>query len=113
MGFGDMTISRIIFATVSAGLMAAAPAFADKVHLTAAEKATVTDACETGITLVPVQSDFGYETGDYALPISGRNGEVHSAMIISETALRDIPECRVNIEALADSERDERDNRVS
>lgn len=97
--------TKTFTAAAAAFLMIAGPAFAEaKVHLTAAEQATVTDACRVGMPLIPVASDFGHETGEYALPLSEADGAVHSALIISETALRDIPECSAEIDAIAERE---------
>ncbi|MGB3627744.1 MAG: hypothetical protein WA989_18100 [Henriciella sp.] len=77
-------------------------ASADMIELTSAEKGEVSQACKIGLPLIPVASDFGYETGQFALPISGQDGEVRSALIVSETALEEIPECKAEIEAFAE-----------
>lgn len=108
-----MTVSRMILAALSVGFVASGPALADEFHLTSAEKATVTQACETGVSLIPVRSDFGHDTGDFALPISEENGDVRSALIISRSALKEIPECRADVEAIAEQQSREDDKRIS
>ena len=87
------------FGVVIAGMLfAAGPSAGQDARLTQVEQETVTQACRIGLPLIPVESDYGYETGDYALPLSESDGEVHSALILRESALRDIPECRAEIE---------------
>ncbi|WP_300376894.1 hypothetical protein [Henriciella sp.] len=108
-----MTVSRMILAALSAGILASGPALAGEVHLTSAEKATVTQACETGISLIPVRSDFGHDTGNYALPITEDNGDVRSALIVSQSALNDTPECKMDVDAIAEQQPREDDNRIS
>ncbi|MEM5517059.1 hypothetical protein WNY37_08855 [Henriciella sp. AS95] len=82
----------------------AAAANAESVALTEVELTQVTQACEVGLPLIPVSSDYGYDTGEYALPLSEGDGEVHSALIVSATVLENIPECRAEIDAFADRE---------
>ena len=97
------TFARFLAAASMAGTIAGF-ANADMVELTSEEVSQVTQACRIGLPLIPVSSDFGFDTGEYALPLSGQNGDVHSALIVSETALREIPECKAEIDALAEAE---------
>ena len=95
-----MFVSRLAAISAIAATLAAGHALADQVRLTSADQTSVTQACELGLPLFPVESDLGQETGQYALPISDENGEVHSALIVNETALQDIPACRGEIEKM-------------
>lgn len=100
-----MFVSKSIAAVATLAILAGCAAYADEMHLTSSEYDTVVSACEVGLPMFPVESDFGYSTGQFALPISGDSGKVNSALIISEDALLDIPECRANVE-FAIAERD-------
>lgn len=100
-----MTISKMIAVSCVAVASIAGMASAQQVELTAAEQATASRACQVGMPLIPVESDYGYDTGEYALPLSEADGGVHSALIISAAVLRDIPECKVEIEAIEREER--------
>ncbi|MEQ9317382.1 MAG: hypothetical protein RLN72_16140 [Henriciella sp.] len=95
--------------TASVAMLGAMSASADMVELTSAEKIQVSQACKIGLPLIPVSSDYGYETGEFALPISGQDGEVHSALIVTGDALQDIPECKAEIEAFADNSSESED----
>ncbi|WP_084399774.1 hypothetical protein [Henriciella aquimarina] len=109
-----MTVSKTIISALAGLTIMTGAAAAQEVQLTSAEQKTVTDACRVGLPLIPVESDFGHATGDYALPLSEDNGEVHSALIVSETDLRKIPECKAEIDnAIAGREDENADNRVS
>lgn len=100
-------IKTALAATVAT--LGAMSASADTVELTSAEKMQVSQACKIGLPLIPVSSDYGYETGEFALPISGQDGEVHSALIVTGAALQDIPECKAEIEAFAENKSDSDD----
>lgn len=107
-----MLVQKII-ASASAGfLIGAGAALGDEVQLTAAEQTSVTDACRLGLPLIPVESDYGYETGQYALPIATEDGQVNSALIVNEAVLEGIPECRAEIQSLAEA-REQSDERIS
>ncbi|GGB62297.1 MULTISPECIES: hypothetical protein [Henriciella] len=99
----------IVTMAIFSGAMAAN---ADPAELTEVELTQVTEACEFGLPLIPVSSDYGYDTGEFALPISERDGEVHSALIISAAALQDIPECKAEIDALVRNDQ-RTDDRIS
>ena len=102
------------FGVLIAGLtLSAGAAGAQDAQLTPVEQQTVTEACEVGLPIVPVESDFGYETGEYALPLHQSDGEVHSALIIQESELQDIPQCRAIVEKHIAKRQEERDNNVS
>ncbi len=107
-----MTITSKISIALVGVISLSGAAFAQEAQLTDAEFATVTEACSVGLPLIPVSSDYGYDTGEYALPISQTDGEVHSALIVSAAALRDIPECKAEIEAMT-AENDDSGNRIS
>lgn len=107
-----MLVSRLTLSAAAAMLIAGA-ANAEEFQLTSSEQATVVEACELGLPLIPVESDFGHQTGQFALPISNTDGDVRTALIIEETSLQAIPECRGEVEAaIAERER-ERDTRSS
>ena len=89
---------RMMIAALALLGIAGAAAADAKVELTAAERTEVADACRSGLPLIPVQSDFGYETGEYALPLSSDGEEVNSAFILSADALRDIASCSATLE---------------
>lgn len=95
-----MTRLKPLLTASAAFIAVAGMANAQEVVLTAAEQSVVSNACEIGLPLIPVESDFGYETGQYALPITEAGGEVNSALILSEDSLRSIPECRAEIDHL-------------
>ncbi|MEQ8556902.1 MAG: hypothetical protein RIB03_01165 [Henriciella sp.] len=102
-----MIVSRLVIAAATSTLLFAGAAQADDIRLTSAEYTTVAKACETGLPLIPVESDFGMRTGQYALPISEDDGDVHSALIVDEASLRTIPECSAEVEdAIAEREQD-------
>ena len=107
-----MFVSRLAIVSTIAASFAAGTAFADGLQLTSAEYSSVTEACEIGLPLFPVESDFGHETGQYALPISDENGNVHSALIVDETALQDIPACRGEVETMVAQARDVADDKL-
>lgn len=85
----------------SIALAFASLANAQEVQLTSAQRVEVSNACRSGLPLVPVESDLGFETGEYALPILGEGGEVSSAWILSEETLREISSCRLKIDDVA------------
>lgn len=97
------TVSKLLAAAaILAG--SATYAHADMVELTAEEVSQVTQACEVGLPLIPVSSDYGYDTGEYALPLASQDGNVNSALIVSATALKQIPECKAEIDMIAELE---------
>ncbi|WP_156807788.1 hypothetical protein [Henriciella marina] len=93
-----MTLSRFLSATLVAATAAIAPAMADTVHLTSAEMTQAEDACRAGSPLIPVRSDFGNETGEFALPVMSENGKANSAIILDENAIDALPGCKARIE---------------
>ncbi|WP_084418405.1 hypothetical protein [Henriciella litoralis] len=95
-----MTRTVKLFAVATASLAMSGFAMAQDVSLTSAEQDMVSDACRVGAPLIPVQSDFGYETGEFALPIQSDSGDVNSALILSAQSLRDIPECKAEVDDL-------------
>ena len=107
-----MAVYKKIAYVSAAFAMSAGAALADEVRLTAAEQATVVDACRVGMPLIPVESDYGYATEEYALPLAEENGDVHSALILSAAVLKDIPECKAEVESLA-AQRGESNDRIS
>ena len=96
--FDAMTLSRFLVATLVAAAAAIAPAMADTVHLTSAELNQAEDACRAGSPLIPVQSDYGNETGEFALPVISEDGKANSAIILNDDALDALPGCRARIE---------------
>ncbi|WP_147372291.1 hypothetical protein [Henriciella barbarensis] len=85
-------------AIVAATALFAAPAIADRVHLTAGEMSDAETACRSGLPIIPVEVDSGVETGQYALPLKGEGGEFNSALILDEETLDALPECRARVE---------------
>lgn len=103
---------RIPVRTILAASLAvtgALAASADKVELTSAEKAQVSQACKIGLPLIPVSSDYGHDTGEFALPLSESDGEVHTALIVSANDLKEIDECKAEITAFAERSSDGED----
>jgi len=93
-----MAVSRLFFSASVLAALTTGLSHADPVKLTSAEREAVGQACELGLTLIPVESDFGYQTGQFALPVRDAGGDVHSAIILEEASLRTIPECRGEVE---------------
>ena len=85
-------------AIVAAAALFAAPAIAERVHLTAAELSDAETACRSGLPLIPVDVDTDVEVGQYALPLKGESGEFNSALILDEETLDALPECRARVE---------------
>ncbi|RIJ33227.1 hypothetical protein [Henriciella algicola] len=85
-------------AIVAAAALFAAPAIAERVHLTAAELSDAETACRSGLPLIPVEVDTDVEVGQYALPLKGESGEFNSALILDEETLDALPECRARVE---------------
>ncbi|HIG23054.1 MAG TPA: hypothetical protein EYG02_12240 [Henriciella marina] len=85
-------------AIVTAASLFAAPAIAERVHLTASQMSDAETACRSGLPLIPVEVDTGIETGQYALPLKGESGEFNSALILDKQALDALPECRARVE---------------
>lgn len=76
----------------------AAPASAGELHLTATQIEQAGEACRAGTPLIPVRSDFGTETGQYALPLfSERSGQPNSAIILDSDTLETLPECQAQL----------------
>jgi hypothetical protein len=95
-----MRHTKGLLAAVAAFATATGPGTAQAIQLTAAERLEVSQACRTGLPLIPVQSDYGEETGEYALPISEDGGEVNSAFILTEGMLRSINDCKFAVERI-------------
>lgn len=108
-----MIVSRLFTAGAATVCLMAGVAQAEDFTLTSAERETVVHACQLGLPLIPVESDFGNNTGQFALPIADRNGEVHTALIVEEASLRGIPECRAEIEDAVARRDEESDTRSS
>ena len=85
-------------AIVAAAALFAAPAVAERVHLTATERSDAETACRSGLPLIPVEVDSGVEIGQYALPLKGESGEFNSALILDEETLNALPECRARVD---------------
>ena len=85
-------------AIVAAAAFFAAPAIAERVHLTAAEMSEAETACRSGLPLIPVEVDTDVEVGQYALPLKDESGEFNSALILDEETLDALPECRARVE---------------
>tara|TARA_R110000868_G_scaffold401496_1_gene677007 strand:+ start:621 stop:950 length:330 start_codon:yes stop_codon:yes gene_type:complete len=91
-----MTHAWIKTAATAAALVGiACSASAEDLTLVAEQVSYAQSACEHGSELVPVISDYGYDTGEYAIPEFGDNGEVLSAVILRLEVLRQIPECKM------------------
>ena len=89
-----MTARIFLSASLAAAAAAifAAPASAGELHLTATQIEQAGEACRAGTPLIPVRSDFGTETGQYALPLfSERSGQPNSAIILDSDTLETLP----------------------
>lgn len=91
-------IQKTIFAAFAFAAASGAALSEPAVELTSSERIEVSKACKSGMPLIPVQSDFGYETGEFALPISQDGGEVNSALILTSDVLKEISGCSVIVE---------------
>ncbi|RIJ29712.1 hypothetical protein [Henriciella mobilis] len=108
-----MAVSRLSFSALILAALTTGVAQADSMKLTSAEHETVVQACELGLPFIPVESDFGYQTGQFALPVSDDGGDVHSAIILEEASLRTIPECKGEVEDAIARRDDAEDTRSS
>lgn len=87
-----MSVSKSI---MLAGLFAAAPMLAsgEEASLTPANITLATEACANGAAPVPELSDFGHETGLYAVPIADEQGTIYTAVMMSAEQMSDIQVC--------------------
>ena len=108
-----MIVSRFSVSALALAALIPGVAQADPLNLTPAQHETVVQACELGLPFIPVESDFGYQTGQFALPVQDAGGDVHSAIILEETSLRTIPECRGEVEDAVARREEAEDTRSS
>lgn len=82
-------------------------AHAEAAHgLDAQDVRTVVEACERDQPFLPIISDLGRHTGEYALPVRDTAGQVVAAIILTDAALRSIPACRKSPPNIASVDRD-------
>lgn len=88
--------TRITVAIAASLIAASLPASAEDAPQKLAQDAAA--ACIAGEAPVPQVSDFGHETGIYAIPVRDDRGSVIGAIMMSEDAVREVKACAVKLD---------------